>query len=64
MFGRRKSYAGLSIGGGTIRYLELVPASRGFRVSRSARVTLEEGVVVQDRIANMERLSSATEALR
>ena len=64
MFGRRRSYAGLSIEGGTIRYLELVPASRGFRVSRSARVTLEEGVVVQDRIANMERLSSAIGSLR
>lgn len=64
MFGRKRSYAGLSIEGGAIRYLELAPASRGFRVSRSAKVTLEEGIIVQDRIVSMERLSSAIGSLR
>lgn len=64
MFGRRRSYAGLSIEGGAIRYLELAPVSRGFKISRSAKVTLEEGIIVQDRIVNMERLGSAIGSLR
>ncbi len=64
MFGIRKSYAGLSIEGGTIRYLELMPTSHGFKIARSAKVSVDEGAIAQDRIVNMERLSSALGSLR
>ena len=64
MFGRKRHYAGLSIEGGAIRYLELRPSSRGFRIARSAKVSVEEGTIAQDRIVNMDRLSTALGSLR
>lgn len=64
MFGRKRHHAGLSIEGGSVRYLELTPASGGFRVSRSAKEVVDEGAVAQDRIIDMERLQSAIGGLK
>jgi len=64
MFGRKRHYAGLSIEGGAIRYLELTPTSGGFRVSRSAKEVVDEGAVAQDRIIDMNRLQSAVGRLK
>ncbi len=64
MFRRKRHYAGLSIEGGAIRYLELKPSSHGFIIARSAKVSVEEGTIAQDRIVNMDRLSTALGSLR
>lgn len=64
MFRRKRHYAGLSIEGGAIRYLELRPSSHGFIIARSAKVSVEEGTIAQDRIVNMDRLSTALGSLR
>lgn len=64
MFGRRRGYVSLAIESGVLRYLELSPSSQGFKVSRSAKAALDDGVVVQDRIVDMEGLSSAIGALK
>ena len=64
MFRRKRHYAGLSIEGGAIRYMELRPSSHGFIIARSAKVSVEEGTIAQDRIVNMDRLSTALGSLR
>jgi len=45
VFRRKRYYAGLSIEGGAIRYLELMPTSHGFRIARSAKVSVEEDAI-------------------
>jgi type IV pilus assembly protein PilM len=64
VFRRKRHYAGLSIEGGAIRYMELRPSSHGFIIARSAKVSVEEGTIAQDRIVNMDRLSTALGSLR
>ena len=44
--------------------MELRPSSHGFIIARSAKVSVEEGTIAQDRIVNMDRLSTARGSLR
>lgn len=64
MFKKGQHYAALSVEMSDLKYLELVPVARGFRVVKSAKVPLEEGIIAQGRIVSMDRLSSAVAGLK
>lgn len=58
LFGKKHTLAGLSLGTGSLRYIELDGKPGGFTVSRSAQLPLEDAAVNQEMIADTQVLQS------